>query len=361
MSKETLSFISRTAQDDIFEVVFASYLKKDFISRALTLIHDSKLIMRSLRFHSNDGGIAVWENGKGIISANSWEDEDAGIDPDSLMRFRFPLLNGAIAPDLARETIIHDVISHLRPATRFLDAPMSEPSDIPIFLLAQAARRDVKMVLTGEGSDEVFAGYPKHVAERYASPVLARLPQSLRRRMGEAVAQRLPYRRARMSTAVAALSIAPETERFDQASWLADNLLERDDRMTMAASLEARAPFLDEALVAYVSSLPDRLRVSGTRTKVILREAVKTILPETILNRPKVGFRVPVGEWFRGPLRGYLADTILSPSSRTKDFIRADRLASILAEHQDGSRNHEKLLWTVLALELWMRECLGAP
>lgn len=113
MSKETLSFISRTAQDDIFEVVFASYLKKDFISRALTLIHDSSLIMRSLRFHSNDGGIAVWENGKGIISANSWEDEDAGIDPDSLMRFRFPLLNGAIAPDLARETIIHDVISHL--------------------------------------------------------------------------------------------------------------------------------------------------------------------------------------------------------------------------------------------------------
>ena len=92
---------------------------------------------------------------------------------------------------------------------------------------------------------------------------------------------------------------------FDQTSWLPDNLLERGDRMTMAASLEARMPFMDHELAAFVSALPDNMRVHGRTTKWMLREAMKRMLPAEILERPKVGFRVPVNEWFRGPMKGY--------------------------------------------------------
>src|SRR5439155_21515477 len=95
---------------------------------------------------------------------------------------------------------------------------------------------------------------------------------------------------------------------FDQTSWLPDNLLERGDRMTMAASIEARVPFLDHRLAEYVSTLPDEARVRGLRTKWILREAVKKILPARILKRPKVGFRVPVIQWFRNEMREYLLE-----------------------------------------------------
>ncbi len=143
---------------------------------------------------------------------------------------------------------------------------------------------------------------------------------------------------------------------FDQTSWLPDNLLERGDRMTMAASLEARMPFMDHQLAAYVSGLPDHFRVRGTRTKWILREAMKRLLPASILERPKVGFRVPVNEWFRGPMREYLYDHLTGSGSLTRDYYHRDELDRILTEHVDGRQNHEKLLWALLTLEIWHRE-----
>src|SRR6266853_1469363 len=106
---------------------------------------------------------------------------------------------------------------------------------------------------------------------------------------------------------------------FDQTSWLPDNLLERGDRMTMAASIEARVPFLDHELAAFVSSLPDRYRIRGLQSKWVLREAGKQLIPERILTRPKVGFRVPVNQWFRGEMRGYLLDHLQSGTSITRD------------------------------------------
>ena len=297
------------------------------------------------------------------------------------------------------------LMEHLPALVRYRDAPVAEPSDIPIYLLAREARRTVKMVLTGEGADEFLGGYPKHVLERYVS-TYQQLPAAVRHGLIEPLCRSLPYRFRRAKTAVANLGLADRRERmprwfgalsgaercgltrltappinpksspssspsfdacrgnsalrgilyFDQTSWLPDNLLERGDRMTMAASLETRMPFMDHRLAAFVSGLPDEWRVSGLTTKRILREAMRRVLPAAILERPKIGFRVPVNEWFRGSMRGYLADHLLGTESRTRDYYRPEALRRYVDEHAAGRQNHEKLLWCLLSLEIWHRE-----
>ena len=294
-----------------------------------------------------------------------------------------------------------DIIDRLPQLVAYRDAPVSEPADVPIYLLACEAARSVKMVLTGEGSDELLGGYPKHLAERFAQGYQL-LPGCIRHRLIEPLVHALPYGFRRTKTAVTNLGIEDSRERyvrwfgalnrserdrlstlrlngtsftdappfdadsrssalrrilyFDQTSWLPDNLLERGDRMTMAASIEARVPFLDHELAAFVSSLPDRYRIRGLRSKWILREAGKQLLPERILTRPKVGFRVPINEWFRGEMRGYLLDHLQSGSSMIRAYCDARVLDKVLADHLNGRQNYEKLLWSLLNLEIWHRQ-----
>jgi asparagine synthase (glutamine-hydrolysing) len=293
-----------------------------------------------------------------------------------------------------------ELMQHLPALVRFRDAPVAEPSDIPIYLLSKEARKSVKMVLTGEGSDEFLGGYPKHVYERYAA-TYQRLPVLVRTGLLEPLVGALPYRFRRAKTAIVNLGLERYSERmprwfgalsdqerarltvlpkpipngipshldvsesnsalrrilhFDQASWLPDNLLERGDRMTMAASIEARMPFMDHELAAFVSRLPDRFRVKGHTGKWILREAMKRLLPRAILDRPKIGFRVPVNEWFREPMRDYLYDHLTGPDSRTKGYFNRMALDTLLSEHVTGRQNHEKVLWCLLNLEIWHRE-----
>lgn len=295
-----------------------------------------------------------------------------------------------------------DLMQYLPTLVRFRDAPVSEPSDIPIYLLAKEARRTVKMVLTGEGSDEFLGGYPKHVFERYTRSYQI-LPSLIRHRLVEPLINALPYHFRRPKTAIdnlgleffeermprwfgalswkerdALMSFRPTTNvtvgmqfdtstdnsllrrilYFDQTSWLPDNLLERGDRMTMAASLEARMPFMDHELVALISKFPDSYRVRGKTTKWILREAMKRILPAKILERPKLGFRVPVSEWFRDGMRDYLYDHLVGADSRTLCYYSKHALLKVLDEHTRRRQNHEKLLWSLLNLEIWHKECL---
>jgi len=306
------------------------------------------------------------------------------------------------ATDHHELTVSQDhLIDHLPELIRFRDAPVSEPSDIPIYLLSKEAAKTVKMVLTGEGSDEFLGGYPKHVYERYVE-LYQRLPGILRRGIIEPLVQALPYKFHRAKTAILNMGLEDRSERmarwfgalpqrerarlaafsqppssyvpyweqlpqsersslrsilsFDQTSWLPDNLLERGDRMTMAASIEARMPFMDHLLVDYVASLPDEYRVRGRTTKWLLREAMKSLLPGSILERPKVGFRVPVNEWFRGSMRDYLCDHLTGNDSRTLELYNRGALQRILDEHIKGRQNHEKLLWSLLNLELWYRQ-----
>ncbi|HWL62091.1 MAG TPA: asparagine synthase (glutamine-hydrolyzing) [Steroidobacteraceae bacterium] len=298
-----------------------------------------------------------------------------------------------------------EVIERLAGLVGQRDAPVSEPSDIAMHLLAREAARSVKMVLTGEGSDEVLGGYPKHAAEGF-SHTFQKIPAVVRKRLLAPMAHALPYRFRRVKTAMANFNIEDWAERqvrwfgamssaeraaltawrpmppqprqgppfdadpgasplrrilyFDQTSWLPDNLLERADRMTMGASLESRVPFLDHELIAYVSRLPDHYRVRGRCGKWILRAAARKLLPERILTRPKVGFRVPVNEWFRGPMRDYLQDHLLGAGSLTRDYFDRGCLQRLVKEHLDGAQNHEKLLWTLLNLEIWHRRYVPA-
>jgi len=294
-----------------------------------------------------------------------------------------------------------DIIERLPRLIAFRDAPVSEPSDIAINMLAEEASRSVKMVLTGEGSDEILGGYPKHVAERFASGYRT-IPHFVRSGLITPLARALPFRFSRVKTAVGNLGIEDWRERyvrwfgaldarerarlsvlsaggapadghppfdaapgnstlrrilyFDQTSWLPDNLLERGDRMTMAASIEARVPFLDHKLASCVSALPDRYRVRGLKTKWVLREAAKSLIPRSILNRPKVGFKVPVSLWFREGLRDFLMEHLGAGSSTTRAYYAPQVLDRILDEHLQGRHNHEKLLWSLLNLEIWHRQ-----
>ncbi|HUQ74966.1 MAG TPA: asparagine synthase (glutamine-hydrolyzing) [Burkholderiales bacterium] len=281
------------------------------------------------------------------------------------------------------------------------DAPVSEPSDVAIYLLAREARRSVKMVLTGEGSDEILGGYRKHVAEGLAW-MYRGLPGLVRRTLLAPLAYSLPARYRELKIAAASLSCDDWRERyvrwfgamdfrqraalsrlrvheremrddrppfdadpdtsalrrllyFDQTSWLPDNLLERGDRMTMAASIEARVPFLDHKLAEFVSTLPDHWRVDELRRKRVLREAAAAVLPREILMRRKVGFRVPMDQWFAGGLRDYLLEHLRSRDSLTRVYYDTRALDRILDEHLGGAQAHDKLLWTLLTLEIWQR------
>lgn len=143
---------------------------------------------------------------------------------------------------------------------------------------------------------------------------------------------------------------------FDQLSWLPDNLLERGDRMTMAASIEARMPFMDIELAKFAASLPDHYRVRGMTTKRILRKAMVNVLPSKILERPKVGFRVPVNVWFRTSMKDFLLDQLLGAESISKGFYDNGLLKKLIGEHIDGRQNNEKVLWMLLNLEIWLRQ-----
>jgi len=295
----------------------------------------------------------------------------------------------------------HDLMQHLPALVRSRDAPVSEPSDIPIYLLSAEASRTVKMVLTGEGSDEFLGGYPKHILEGCVR-AYHWVPQAARNGVFLPMAQQLPYGFRRVKIAVVNLGLSESSERlprwfgalthsqrrellalpapqsrgeleiqfdtepgnsplrrilyFDQTSWLPDNLLERGDRMTMAASIEARMPFMDHELAAFISGLSDAWRVRGRTTKRILRESMLRLLPAAILERPKVGFRVPVNEWFRTSMKDYLSDHLLGGGSRTRAYYQPQMLRRYLEEHMAGRQNHEKLLWSMLNLEIWHRE-----
>ena len=294
-----------------------------------------------------------------------------------------------------------EFMDHLPRLVAMRDAPVSEPSDVAIYLLSREAAKSVKMVLTGEGADEILGGYRKHVAESLAW-MYRSLPRRLRRALLAPLASELPSRFRELKIAAASLACDDWRERyvrwfgaldnrgraelsrlrvqareprvdrppfdadpeasalrrilyFDQTSWLPDNLLERGDRMTMAASIEARVPFLDHKFVEFVSTLPDHWRVDELRRKRVLRAAARAVLPREILMRRKVGFRVPINEWFAGGLRNYLLEHLCSRDSLTRGYYDPAVLDRIVDEHLSGAQAHDKLLWTLLTLEIWQR------
>jgi asparagine synthase (glutamine-hydrolysing) len=295
-----------------------------------------------------------------------------------------------------------DVSAELPRLVAFRGEPVAEPTDIALYKLSQLAARSVKVVLAGEGGDELFAGYPKYAADRMAGMVSA-LPQNMVR----AMVRWLPYRQRRVKLALETLAIKNEAERSstwfasfsrqereslfapdflaqvdgahparifeetlekvrdrsplkrmlyaDLKIWLPDNLLLRGDQMTMAASIEERVPFLDHKLVELAARIPSRLLTSGFQTKVLLRRALKPYLSPETLRRRKVGFTVPVGPWFRKELKTMVGDLVLSPHARTRAYFSKSGREKFVREHFNGVRDRQKQLWALVNFELWER------
>ena len=274
------------------------------------------------------------------------------------------------------------------------DEPLAEPSEIPLLALSRMAREHVTVVLSGEGGDELFGGYPKYRVDA----LLDRAGRAGRAVLGEHTLRglagwhRLP-RRARM--AVAALATAAPGERWpawfgadrqaglssdglrpldsvladidagldpldrmlalDVETYLVDNLLVRGDKMTMAASIEGRMPLLDHDLAEYAARLPGQLKASPWRTKIVIREVARRRLPASLLSRKKVGFAVPVASWFRGSLGDALERLAFGPEARPDPLVDPERVRRALALHRAGRYDFGKELWSVLTLDVWAR------
>jgi asparagine synthase (glutamine-hydrolysing) len=313
----------------------------------------------------------------------------------------------------AHEIVIDDVdyFGALPSLVWHEDEPIAHPSSVPLYFVSAMAKAHVTVVLTGEGSDELLAGYgryprimwnwragriydtavPGNVRSAIAERVVPMLPPRLARFAGRSflgadrtpesmvfdsfAAVRLCEQRALLADALKsavtptrAYSAALEYFRRPPAgATLLDRLLYTDmktylvellmkqDQMSMAASIESRVPFLDHKLVEFAASLPDSWKLSGLTTKRVLREAMKAVLPASILNRPKMGFPVPLGAWLRGGWNSVASDVLLDRRSRERGVIDPKAVERLLRDHASGRVNGTDRLWSLLNLELWFR------
>jgi asparagine synthase (glutamine-hydrolysing) len=315
------------------------------------------------------------------------------------------------------EEILEPVLTDLLPAVvRHFDEPFADSSAIPTFAVAQATAKHVKVVLSGLGGDEAFAGYPRYLGLRL-SERWAALPRPLRtvaaaavrrfvpeseasrswgnwlRRFVAGVAEPMPDRyltwtrffsdddlarlarpslQARWRGDVAAAQRAvfairalgdpvDGAFRIDLGTYLPDNLLVMADRMSMAHSLELRAPFCDHRLIEQSLGLPSATKLPGLALKGLLKQAFADVLPRPILRRPKQGFMVPLARWLRTDLAS-LMDDVLSPAQvAARGLFEPGAVAALVREHQGHARNHADRLWTLMMLELWTRQYLDGP
>ena len=306
----------------------------------------------------------------------------------------------------ATETSLRESLEFL---TGFLDEPLGDPAILPTYLLSRFARGFIKVALSGEGGDELFGGYPTYLGHRIAESFL-RVPKFLRRRVFERLAKLLPtsggavplslfirrfldhceepssrrhhiwlgafppavvqqlfsreWRAQHGSTEL----FAPVEETLAGTSfedsllsllymdfqlYLADDLLVKIDRASMACSLELRTPFLDQRLVEFMTSLPAAHKVHGFKTKYLFKKALQGRLPSAILHRQKRGFSVPVAEWLRGSLKP-LVEEVLGKDKLARDGIfDPEAVHRLLEEHWSRRADHRRGLWALLMFQLW--------
>jgi asparagine synthase (glutamine-hydrolysing) len=278
----------------------------------------------------------------------------------------------------------------------YLDEPVADPALVPLFFIAREARKHVKVVLSGEGADELFGGYTIYREPLSLKP-FDRLPKPLRRSMAK-VSAPLPegmrgksllhrgsltleeryYGNARSFNDAQLQAVLPDfrpdwthtdvtarvygesrgwdpvarMQHLDLFTWLRGDILVKADKMTMANSLELRVPFLDPEVFAVASRLPLEQKITRATTKYALRRALEPIVPAHVLNRPKLGFPVPIRHWLRA---GELLDWAyeLVDTSQATDLVNVAAVHQMLDEHRSGVRDHSRRLWTVLIFMLW--------
>jgi asparagine synthase (glutamine-hydrolysing) len=291
------------------------------------------------------------------------------------------------------------------------DEPLGFVASIPLYFVSKLAQKHVKVVLTGEGSDEILGGYGRYqktlallkYGEKYEQFTpgfvrglvkngVATLPRSLNNKLKrtflslDADVENLYFDnfaifpkaiQNQLLTDDAKARISEQNPYFHQQNWLKETdaeeildkllyadtktylheLLMKQDQMSMAASIESRVPFLDHKLVEFTAKLPERMKIRGKTTKWILREAMRGILPAEILDRPKMGFPVPVASWFRNEFRGLVDEYVLSERTTQRGLFEPTFLRNLAAEHQAGA-DHAQRLWFLVNFEIWARQFL---
>jgi asparagine synthase (glutamine-hydrolysing) len=289
------------------------------------------------------------------------------------------------------------------------DGPFGDSSAVPTYLLSELTRTRVTVALNGDGGDEVFAGYlrlyggalserapraafralagllgllpepadrkhPLRFAKRFAEagslPLIERylrwngyftsdLPGLLRPELAASLDGGRLLESFRSSYAAGHGSTLARLLQLNFETYLLDDLLVKMDRMSMAHALEARSPFLDTAVVEFGAALPDRLRMRFGKGKLLLRRAMREILPESILTRGKMGFGAPLGAWFRSDLQGFVRERLLDGASPIYEYLRRDAVEAVVARHGTARADLSAQIWALLTLESWLRQEKG--
>lgn len=297
---------------------------------------------------------------------------------------------------------------------RHLDEPFGDFSIFPTYLVSEVARREVKVVLSGDGGDELFGGYDTYVAQdmdRY----YRYLPSSFRRNLLPTLMAQIPPRPAKKGlinktkrfVEGAALPSSWQHTRWmmfmtpedksslyqsdvyasldgqdsarvledyfsrksrmdglaqqqyvDIKTYLVDDILTKVDRMSMAVSLEARVPLLDFRIVEFAVNLPPQMKLYRGQTKRILKQAMEDRLPHDVLNKPKQGFSIPLKNWLRGPLKPLMMDLLSNEKVNQRGYFNAECVSEWVTEHIEGTRNHSHRLWALMVFELWNEQVM---
>ncbi|HUR33059.1 MAG TPA: asparagine synthase (glutamine-hydrolyzing) [Vicinamibacterales bacterium] len=310
------------------------------------------------------------------------------------------------------QIVTPDIVDLLPRLAWHFDEPFADSSMVPTYYVSAAARQHVTVALSGDGGDELWAGYARHRVERWegrmrrwlggtgsalAGQIGARLPLSVKgaralRHLGlspaEACADKHAYsffeggERASLyaSDFASAVDGADPFSGFRQAyadcaspdaldralyvdanTYLIDDIMTKVDRASMAVSLEAREPLLDHKLLEFAARVPARFKIRGGQGKYLLRRLLERSVPKSIVDRPKHGFEAPIGEWLRKPLAPMAADLFFDGRMHTRGVFDVKTVERLWSEHQSGARDHRHRLWSLLMLELWFREFADAP
>jgi len=294
--------------------------------------------------------------------------------------------------------VIDDLVWHF-------DEPFADPSAIPTFMVSKLARDHVTVALSGDGGDEIFAGYTHYVVQA-SRRAFSALPKALRHGLMRPLSYRLPhgawgrnylhnisldpidryldslsyftelgkrslyttdFQDALKTTDGVASSFREYAARvktnepldqllyIDGKTYLPGDILTKVDRMSMATSLEVRVPLLDHKLIDFVTKVPASLKLAGTETKQLFKRVARDLIPAEILDRPKQGFGIPLEQWINHQLRDQIRETLREPRTRQRGYVRSDYVDLILDEHHKGRRDHSFPLWSLLILELWHR------
>jgi asparagine synthase (glutamine-hydrolysing) len=288
------------------------------------------------------------------------------------------------------------LLDALRNVVSGVAEPLADPAILPTFLLARAARQHVKVILSGEGADELFGGYPTYLGHKLA-PIYDALPGFARAALRSAV-QHVPASSRKMTVEFLLKKFVTDAEKpwierhlawfgtglssdvyasqppvmpelptvppdrdalsgamlLDYRSYLRDNLLVKVDRATMLSSVEARAPFLDRDVTRFALSLPADIRVRRLTTKWVLKKAAEEWLPDDVIYRRKRGLSVPIASWINHGLRAEV-DRLLAPQRLRGDgIVNPGFVAAMLDEHRSGRANHAKPLWALVMLQYWL-------